>query len=226
MDSVLHFAGNYWWLIFPVGGILGGWAGSVARYNEKRRRDKIELARIKANARTEQLRITQADKAQIAKTLAKHDDINDRWFGYELDLATLIEYPMMVDMREPLTLAFHRARVHADDLRPASADVTLDPTDYAEYREAVVDYSAAFEAAEREARRRKQADFSPIEREALDRARKLVSVAADSGATAAERQAAYRKARRELDGLIDVPAPAAERLERAVAGELGPGSGR
>ncbi|MGW5522031.1 hypothetical protein [Gordonia sp. NPDC003950] len=219
MDQILHYATDYWWLIFPVGGVVGGWAGHIARYNEKRRKDKIELARIKATATTEQMRITQADKAQVTKVTRRHDEINEKWFQYELDLATLIEYPMLIDMREPLTLAFHQAKVRADDLRPATGE-TLDPQTFADYRDAVQVYAASFDAAEREARRRKQSDFSPIERETLDRARKLIAVAADAAATPAERQAAYRKARTELDGLIDVPQPAAEQLERGIAGEL------
>lgn len=223
MQDVLRFFGEYWWLIFPIGGVTGGWAARVARYNEKRRRDKIELARIKANARSEQLRITQTSKSAIAKAIARHDDVNARWFAYEVDLATLIQYPMMTDLREPLTLAFHRAKVRADDARPAIPDELLDPAVFAEYRDAVGEYATSFDAAEREARRRKQSDFSPLERERLERARRLVAVAADDAATPAERQAAYRKARAELDGLISVPPPAAEQLERRVAGELGPG---
>ena len=126
-----------------------------------------------------------------------------------------------------LGAAFPKARVRADDLRPESdsaaigtAETPMSPADFAEYRDAVGVYAASFDAAEREARRRKQSDFSPIERESLDRARKLISVAADAAATPAERQAAYRKARAELDGLIDVPTPAAEQLERGIAGEL------
>ena len=230
MTGILEFASNNWWLIFPIGGIVGGWAGSIAKYNEKRRKDKIELARIKAAAQTEQLKLTTTSVEQLRKTLKQHDGLNEKWFAYELDLATLIEYPLMTDMREPLTLAFHRARVHADDLKPepphaGDTETTLAPADFVDYRDAVGDYAATFDAAEREARRRKQAGFSPIEREALDRARKLISVASDSGATAAERQAAYKKARAELDGLIDVPPLAAERLERQIAGELERGRG-
>lgn len=225
MDQVLNFAQDYWWLIFPIGGVVGGWAGHIARYNEKRRQDKIKLAKIKANAQSEQIRLTQASAEQIAKVTTRHDGVNERWFGYELDLATLIDFPLMTDMREPLTLAFHRAKVRADDLRPASSTEVMEPQDFAEYRDAVGDYAAAFEAAEREARRRRQSDFSPVERERLERARRLVAVAGDSGATPAERQAAYRKARAELDGLIDVPAPAAQELERRIAGELERGSG-
>lgn len=216
---------NYWWLIFPIGGVAGGWVARLGRYNEKRRRDKIELARIKANAHTEQLRITQTSKSAIAKVLARHDDVNQRWFGYELDLATLIDFPMMTDLREPLTLAFHRAKVRADDLRPNDPDDLLDPAVFAEYRDAVGEYATSFDAAEREARRRRQSDFSPVERERLERARRLVAIAADDAATPAERQAAYRKARAELDGLIVVPAGAAGQLEGRIAAALEPGRG-
>lgn len=211
---------SYWWVIFPVGAVAGGALRKVAVYNEQRRRDKIELARITASAHTEQVRLTQATKGQVGKMLALHDAVNRRWFDYELDLATIINYPMMVDMREPLTREFHRAKAYADTLRPDDADDALDIGQFAEYRDSVTDYSVAFETAEREARRRKQAGFSPIERAALDRARKLVMVAVDEAATPAERQAAYRKARAELDGLIDVPQVATAKIERAIAGEL------
>ncbi|MGK2318848.1 hypothetical protein [Gordonia rhizosphera] len=220
---MMNFAGDFWWLIFPIGGVVGGWAARIAAYNEKRRRDKIELERIKANAQIEQLRITQTSRSAITKTFARHDDVNDRWFGYELDLATLIQYPMMTDLREPLTLAFHKAKVRADDLRPTDPDELLDPAVFAEYRDAVGEYATAFDAAEREARRRKQSDFSPVERERLERARRLVAIAGDEAATPAERQAAYRKARDELEGLIVVPPPAAQQLETRIVAALEPG---
>lgn len=224
MNEALEFAKDYWWLIFPVGAVVGGWATSLGKYNERRRRDKIELARIKAGATQQQRRAVEADKKQVKATWARHDELNERWFAYELDLATLIDYPMLIDMREPLTQAFHKAKVRADELRPDTA-AALDPDDFDDYREAVRDYAAALDGAEREARRRKQGDFSPIEREALARARKLIGVADDSGATPAERQAAYRRARRELDGLIDIPPRAATQLEGRIAAALEPGRG-
>ena len=225
MSEFFEFAGNFWWLVFPIGGVVGGWVGSIARYNEKRRRDKIELARIKANAKTEQLRLTKASKSQIAKTLAAHDDVNKRWFDYEVDLATIIDYPLMTDLREPLTLQFHKAKLHADNVRPDDPDELLDAEVYAEYREAVQAYALAFDAAEREAKRRKQTNFNPVERAALNRARKLVMIAMDDAATPAERQAAYRKARSELDGLISLPAVSTMALEQRIAGALESGHG-
>ncbi|NED69737.1 hypothetical protein G3I15_53350, partial [Streptomyces sp. SID10244] len=75
MGDVFAFIGGHWWLVFPIMGVTGGWAARVSAYNEKRRRDKIELARIKASAHTEQLRITQTSKAAISKVFARHDDV-------------------------------------------------------------------------------------------------------------------------------------------------------
>ncbi len=211
---------NYWWVIFPVGGVVGGGLRRFAVYNERRREYKIEMARIKAGAAGEQARISQAATNDVSRALRLHDAVDARWFNYELDLATIITYPMMVDLREDLTMAFHRAKAHADALRPADANGLSDIGRFNEYRDAVTEYSVAFDAAEREARRRKQSGFSPAERDRLERARKLVMIAVDDAATPAERQVAYRKARAELDGLIDVPKAAAEQLESSIAGEL------
>ncbi|WP_245673008.1 hypothetical protein [Aldersonia kunmingensis] len=220
MGPVFEFAGTYWWLIFPIGGVVGGWAGRVATYNERRRRDKIELERVRAAAKSEQLKLTRATKAQVDKVLATHDSLNQRWFDYEVDLATIIDYPLMTDLREPLTLEFHRTKLAADDLRPDDASELFDIDRYSEYRDAVHAYALAFDAAEREAKRRKQSHFNPVERAALERARKLVMVAMDEAATPAERQSAYRKARRELDGLIALPEVSTLRLEQRIAGAL------
>ncbi|GAB2658428.1 hypothetical protein GCM10027169_22180 [Gordonia jinhuaensis] len=170
------------------------------------------------------MRLTRATASQIAKATATHDAVNRRWFEYETDLATIIERPLMTDMREPLTRAFHEARIAADDLRPDDPDELLDIDRFTEYRDAVRAYSVAFSAAETEARRRKQSAFDPLERQRLERARKLVMIAVDEAATPAERRNAYRRARDELDGLIAVPDVACAALERSVAGELEAGS--
>ena len=55
----------------------------------------------------------------------------------------------------------------------------------------------------------------------LETARRLVTVAIDDAATAAERQTAYRRARRELDGLIVLPDATVSSLEEKVAGAIG-----
>ncbi|MFT4200785.1 hypothetical protein [Gordonia sp. (in: high G+C Gram-positive bacteria)] len=220
MGPILTFAAQYWWLVFPVSAVAGPW---LRRYNKavaRRRRYKLEMARAKSAAQIEENRLTRVNAEQLRTALRTHDEVDDRWWNYEIDLATIISFPMLVDVREPLTREFHKAKGRADILRPPAGVEVDDPAAFVEYRDAVVDYAAAFDAAEREARRRKQADFSPVERDSLERARRLVMIAADEAATPAERQAAYRKARDELDGLLDLPVVGAQQLERSIAKEL------
>ena len=44
--------------------------------------------------------------------------------------------------------------------------------------------------------------------------------AMDEGATSAERQSAYRKAQRELEGLISLPPSMRAQIERHIAGQI------
>ncbi|WP_306231695.1 hypothetical protein [Agrococcus beijingensis] len=234
MDDILSFAGSYWWLVFIVGPIVGGWIGGVAKYNERRRRDRIELERIRrapvqriepaptaAAAAAAAAQETAADRdRQIQRIIADHAETDRRWLEFELDVAKLIDYPLISDMREPLTQTFHRAKRVADGLRP-DEPAELRPVGALErYREAVRDYEVAFEAAVREAKRRAQTGFTDAERNRLQSAQRLMALAENEASTPAERQSAYKQARRELDGLIALPEATTHDLERRIAGEL------
>lgn len=231
MEEFWQFVGSFWWLIFPLGGVIGGGIKGLQEWDERRRRDKIELARIKYGQATQAPpaprpatfgRITDAD---VQRLLAEHDEVRRRWLSYELDVAKLIDYPMMSDMREPLTVEFHRARRNADGLRPTNPKDLKDADRFVTYRTAVRDFAVAFDVAEREARRRRTSDFTDTEREVLARAKHLIALAEDRGASREERQTAYRRAMRELEGLIVVPEEASEALEQRIAGQL-PGAPR
>jgi hypothetical protein len=222
--DVFEFIGNYWWLVFPIGGALGGSVGAFMRnarkWDERRRQDKIELARIKYGARAaaaEQARVTQGE---IDRALARHQAVNKRWLDYELDVAKLIDYPLMTDMREPLTLDFHRAKRDADALRPDDAAELEDPGRLTEYRDAVRHFETTFDLAEQEARRRRLSDFTVVEQQALTRAKKFIALADDPAATHAERQSAYKRAMRELEGLVVLPTATTDAFEQRIAGAI------
>jgi len=158
----------------------------------------------------------------IQRAVAEHDRTDARWLEYELDPVTLLDYPLMTDLTEAVTERFHRAKWRADLLRPQAAEVLLDDREAAtEYLHAVEEYVSAFTVAESEARRRRDLGFSEPERQRLQRARSLLRMATDDGATAQERDQAYRQARRELGGLVDLPERAVAQIERGIAGELG-----
>ena len=96
----------------------------------------------------------------------------------------------MTDMRDPLTVAFHKAKLRAEFLRPVKAEDLLDDREAAaQYLAAVEDYVTAFNAAEAEAIRRRRSDFSRADKQRIARAQNLVRVASDSAATPQERQA-------------------------------------
>ncbi len=162
-----------------------------------------------------------AQWTSLRRVIEEHGRTDARWLEYELDVAKLLDFPLMTDMRDPLTMAFHKAKLRADFLRPVKAEDLLDDREAAaQYRAAVEDYVTAFSAAETEARRRRRSDFSRADQQRIARAENLLRVASDAAATTQERRHAYDFARRELDGLMVLPATTQDRLERGISGEL------
>ena len=225
---MLHFAANFWWLIFPLGGALGGSIRAVATANERRAERRLERYRLKQQTKiavaqaSGRVRTNQENyRRELAKFIEAHDRIDARWLDYEVNIAKLLDFPMMTDMRDPLTIAFHKAKRHADLLRPERLDdLGSDRAAQLEYRNAVHEYISAFEIAEAEAIRRRRSDFSADEQQRLARAQNLLHLAQDDAATPDERQNAYARARKELDGLIVLPAPARASIERRIAGQI------
>lgn len=239
MEPFFTFLGGYWWLVFPLMGVMGG-IGSAwergARRRHKRRLEvlhaKAEITAAKAGVRPSAVAAADLPPIETAtaapapegtlleRLFASHDAVTARWLEYELDVAKLIAFPAMSDGRQPLTAAFLRAKRIADGLRPASAKARLTKEQLTEYRDAVVDYEVAFDVAERDARRVKDSSFTTVERKRLDTAKQLLTIAIDEAATPAERQVAYRRVREELDGLISLSDEAIEVLEAKVTLEL------
>lgn len=164
---------------------------------------------------------TAAQWRTITRTISEHARTDARWMDYELDVGKLLDFPLMTDMRDPLTTAFHRAKVRADLLRPAKAEDLLDDRESAaQYLAAVGDYVTTFDTAEAEAIRRRRTDFSLDGQQRIARARNLLNVASDSGATPHEREQAYALACKELDGLVVLPATTRNGIERRIAGQI------
>jgi hypothetical protein len=225
---MLHFAAGFWWLIFPLGGAIATGLKTIAVANERRAERRLERYRLKLQAK---IAVAEASgrtrnneensRRELARLIAAHDRIDARWFDYEIDIAKLLDFPLMTDMRDPLTITFHRAKQRADLLRPERPDDLVgDRSAQLEYRDAVHEYISAFEIAEAEAIRRRRSDFSEDDQQRLARAQHLLHLAQDEAATPEERQNAYARARKELDGLIVLPAPARAGIERRIAGQI------
>jgi hypothetical protein len=157
----------------------------------------------------------------LMRVVQEHDRTDTRWLEYELDHSKLLDLPLMTDLSNPLTVAFHKAKLRADFLRPAKAEDLLDDPDAAaRYLAAVEEYLTAFNVAEAEAKRKRRNGFSPEEQQRIVRAQSLLRVATDSAATPQERQSAYDLARRELDGLLVLPPATQAGIERGISGQI------
>jgi len=158
----------------------------------------------------------------ITRAIEEHSRTESRWLDYELDPGKLLDFPVMTDLREPLTERFHKAKIRADMLRPLRAEDLLEDRQSAgDYLAAVADYVAAFNAAEDDAIRRRRDGFPEPEQQRILRAQRLLRVVVNEAAAPNERERAYDRARRELEGLIVLPAATRAAIERGLAGEIG-----
>src|ERR1700712_2915855 len=125
--------------------MVGGGVRAVAAANERRAERRLERYRIKLQTKIAVAEASGRGKVdevaarrELTKVSAQHDRVDGRWLDYEMDVAKLLDFPMMTDMRQPLTVAFHKARSRADLLRPATIDDAIgDRGTLLDYRDAV-----------------------------------------------------------------------------------------
>ena len=202
-------------VIVPLIGVVYGGFKAVSKVRE--RIEEAPTGETSGPTRTNR----SAQRQAIVRTVREHDRTDTRWLDYEIDVSKLLDYPLMTDMRDPLTQRFHRAKLRADLLRPADAGDLVDDGDAArQYLDAVEEYVTAFDVAEAEAMRRRRSGFSREEQQRLSRAHGAMRIATDTAATPQERERAFDVARRELDGLIVLPERTRAAIERGIAGEL------
>jgi prepilin-type N-terminal cleavage/methylation domain-containing protein len=152
--------------------------------------------------------------ARWEKLIARHRELRMQWASYEIDMVKLIDFPLMTDMREPVTIALHNALKKAADLEPSNAkSMSTRPVTDSEFWHAVNDLDAAFHTAEQTAKKVAWSKFTSSERKSLATAKNLLALALDSGASPSERQAAYKRVFKELQGLIEFPEKARLEIE-------------
>ena len=192
------------------------------------RRDGLERYRIKQQTKVALAEALRPRARQRRSAPARDDESAGAprrhrrpLAGLRIDVARLLDFPLMTDMRDPLTIAFHKARSHADLLRPDNVDDILDDRDaQLEYRDAVHEYVAAFDVAEAEATRRRRSDFSADAQERLERAQHLLRLASDRGATNEERKAAYARAQQGTRRADRAAGRHPRRYRAQIAGEI------
>jgi hypothetical protein len=211
-------------VILPVAGMVfaavRAFAANRRRAEEPRALDHAPTAEATAPA-AQHANNQAAQWRSLRRVIEEHNRTDARWLEYELDVAKLLDFPLMTDMRDALTIGFHKAKLRADFLRPVKAEDLLDDREAAAlYRSAVEDYVTAFNVAETEAMRRRRSNFSRDHQQRIARAQSLLRVAADPAAAPQERQNAFDLARKELDGLIVLPATTRASIERGISGQI------
>ena len=218
----------FWWLIFPLGAMVGGGLRAVAAANERRAERRLERYRIK-----QQTKIAVAEAAgrshtneikyrrELRKVIEQHGQTDARWLEYEIDVAKLLDFPLMTDMRNPLTMDFHKARRRADLLRPENAnDLDGDREAQLEYRDAVHDYVTAFDVAEAEAIRLRRSTFSDEDQQRIARAQSLLRLAEDEVRRPRNGRTPTRAPGSSSTGILALPAATRASIERKIAGEI------
>jgi hypothetical protein len=210
-------------VILPLTGMV---IAAVRAFGANRRRteQRPELDRPAEAASLPTERVVNNQAAQwrsLRRVIEEHGRTDARWLEYELDVAKLLDFPLMTDMRDPLTVGFHKAKLRADFLRPVKAEDLLDDREAAGlYQTAVEDYVTAFNVAEAAAMRKRRSDFSREAQQRIARAQSLLRVASDPAAAPQERQQAFDLARKELDGLLVLPSTTQASIERGISGQL------
>jgi hypothetical protein len=212
-------------VILPLTGMV---IAAVRAFGANRRRteeppefDRARTAQAPSLPTDSSVNSQAAQWRSLRRVIEEHGRTDARWLEYELDVAKLLDFPLMTDMRDPLTIGFHRAKLRADFLRPVKAEDLLDDREAAaQYQTAVEDYVTAFNVAEAEAKRKRRSDFSREGQQRIARAQSLLRVASDPAAAPQERQKAFDLARKELEGLIVLPSTTQASIERGISGQL------
>lgn len=212
-------------VIVPVAGAI--YAAFKAVSSAKKQRDDAPPTDYEPDTAAGTTRPTTVNPAALWRTITRaideHSRTDSRWLDYELDPAKLLDFPLMTDLRDPLTERFHKAKIRVDMLRPVRAEDLLDDRESAgDYLAAVEHYVAAFDAAETEAIRRRREDFPEPSQQRIARAQRLLRVASNEAATPKERERAYDLARQELEGLIVLPPAARAAIEDGIKGAIDP----
>lgn len=152
------------------------------------------------------------------QSLSSFHSIDEQWAEWEMDILRVVQYPSLFNLGVDSTRSFHEALNYARQVYPAEGEPF--ERDHP-FLKAVSTLETAWKYASSEALRLKTVGFDDDERKRLDRALGLLRIAMDVAGTPAERQVSYKRALKELDGLIHVPDSAMNSIEAMVfAGEI------
>jgi hypothetical protein len=125
------------------------------------------------------------------------DEVETAYATYEQDIVKLIKYPVMTDLTDEYTAAFHSL------LRKVRR--VADKEDQTAYKETIDSLDDAFFAAESNARRIATSMFSDEDKSKVTDAGQMIAMALNEKASATEKKNAYKGAMRNLEGRVSLP---------------------
>lgn len=220
-------AGTFAFLV--VGGIT-----EVVRSNKRERREAAQ-AQIENGTSVSSPAVPETEEAIVALSASTSTpataspdnlpalnlriaEVKKEWLEYEMDLVKVLEYPAVTNMSFPATSDFHKAMRHVNVLMPSGIPASTTPINV--LSEAVLDLEHKFAVMISEAKRSKWSSFSDDERVSLRTAQNLLSIAVNAASSPNERQIAYKRLIREVEGILVFPEEGILELEALVSLEI------
>lgn len=170
---------------------------------------KKDLASVETAKPIKQQAAVDINNVLVSDLKRISDLIISEYSKMESDIVAILKDPLIFDMSFPATKEF---MILVNKLGFNQPKTTWVPADGV-FAKTVYELQFAWKFLKNEAERLRLAQFSNEERKRVERARMLISVALDMSVTAHERQAAYKRVVKELEGVIVIPHTAMNMLQ-------------
>lgn len=145
--------------------------------------------------------------------LSSLDAIKEQLMDWEMDILRVVQYPSLFDLGIASTRDFHESLNYAEKLKPSVNDAfDLEHP----FLKALSSVEASWKYAQSDALRAGITKFTTDERKRVERALGLLRIALDVSGSPSERQVSYKRALKELEGLIHVPENSVKMVESMV----------
>jgi hypothetical protein len=136
------------------------------------------------------------------------DVIEQKYEEYAKDIVKIIKYPIMADLTDSYTAAFHSA------LRKTQR--FFDEGEMSAYKDSLDTLEDAFHVAESNARKISLSQLLPDERNKVTDARQMLALAMNDVSSETEKKNAFKGAMRNLEGIVAVPDAAIASLRQQI----------
>lgn len=162
----------------------------------QRRRAKAEAEQADAEMQAEASRLWDRHVTAL-------NGLKENYIAFETDPWSAFRRPLLADVAEPETAAFHDAFAHAQDLHTGTRPKSRSAVD--DFGAAVRAANRAWEVADQHAREVAVPTTSEADRRRLRQAEGALQLAMDANASAAERRVALERVEELIKGLTVMP---------------------